>query len=52
MTPFNLKEEMSSGKFDSNGFYINNKEEDITDNWMEDVDWVGCLLKVNFLVRF
>jgi len=39
MTPFNLKEEMSSGKFDSNGFYINNKEEDITDNWMEDVDW-------------
>jgi len=39
MTPFNLKEEMSSGRFDSNGFYQPNKEEDITDNWMEDVNW-------------
>ena len=40
MTPFNLKEEMSSGRFDSAGFYQPNKEEDITDNWMEDVNWV------------
>jgi len=39
MTPFNLKEEMSSGRFDSAGFYQPNKEEDITDNWMEDVNW-------------
>lgn len=40
LTPFNLKEEMEEGHFDAQGNYIANKrDEDITDGWLDSVDW-------------
>ncbi|XP_018934880.1 CD2 antigen cytoplasmic tail-binding protein 2-like isoform X1 [Cyprinus carpio] len=40
ITPFNLTEEMQEGHFDSEGNYFVNKEEDIRDNWLDNIDWV------------
>lgn len=40
ITPFNLKEEMEEGHFDSEGNYFINKEKDIRDNWLDNIDWV------------
>ena len=39
ITPFNLKEEMEEGHFDSEGNYFLKKEEDIRDEWLDGVDW-------------
>ncbi len=43
ITPFNLVEEMQEGHFDSEGNYFVNKEEDIRDNWLDNIDWVHCI---------
>ncbi|KAM6957892.1 LOW QUALITY PROTEIN: CD2 antigen cytoplasmic tail-binding protein 2 [Aplochiton taeniatus] len=40
ITPFNLDEEMQEGYFDSEGNYFIRKEEDIRDNWLDNIDWV------------
>ncbi|XP_026061675.1 CD2 antigen cytoplasmic tail-binding protein 2 [Carassius auratus] len=40
ITPFNLTEEMQEGHFDSEGNYFVNKEKDIRDNWLDNIDWV------------
>lgn len=40
ITPFNLKEEMEEGHFDSEGNYFLNKEAQIRDHWLENIDWV------------
>ncbi|KAJ1126148.1 hypothetical protein NDU88_004557 [Pleurodeles waltl] len=40
ITPFNLKEEMEEGHFDSEGNYFVNKETLIRDNWLDNIDWV------------
>ncbi|XP_039620964.1 CD2 antigen cytoplasmic tail-binding protein 2 [Polypterus senegalus] len=40
ITPFNLQEEMEEGHFDSEGNYFLNKEEQIRDNWLDNIDWV------------
>ncbi|XP_028841642.1 CD2 antigen cytoplasmic tail-binding protein 2 [Denticeps clupeoides] len=40
ITPFNLKEEMEEGHFDSEGNYFVKKEEIIRDNWLDNIDWV------------
>lgn len=40
ITPFNLDEEMQEGHFDSEGNYFVNKEKDIRDNWLDNIDWV------------
>ncbi|CAN9506004.1 unnamed protein product [Ophioblennius macclurei] len=40
ITPFNLEEEMQEGHFDSEGNYFINKEEQIRDNWLDNIDWV------------
>ncbi|XP_076852178.1 CD2 antigen cytoplasmic tail-binding protein 2 [Brachyhypopomus gauderio] len=40
ITPFNLHEEMQEGHFDSEGNYFIKKEEDIRDNWLDNIDWV------------
>uniref|UniRef100_A0A673MAZ0 CD2 antigen cytoplasmic tail-binding protein 2-like n=1 Tax=Sinocyclocheilus rhinocerous TaxID=307959 RepID=A0A673MAZ0_9TELE len=40
ITPFNLVEEMQEGHFDSEGNYFVNKEKDIRDNWLDNIDWV------------
>ena len=50
ITPFNLDEEMQEGHFDSEGNYFIKKEEQIRDNWLDNIDWViviyGLLLCV------
>ncbi|KAG5831948.1 hypothetical protein ANANG_G00285900 [Anguilla anguilla] len=40
ITPFNLTEEMQEGHFDSEGNYFVKKEEEIRDNWLDNIDWV------------
>ncbi|KAK2172987.1 hypothetical protein NP493_913g02037 [Ridgeia piscesae] len=40
-TPFNMKEELEEGHFDSEGTYIFSKDKDnIKDNWIDSIDWV------------
>ncbi|XP_012565476.1 CD2 antigen cytoplasmic tail-binding protein 2 homolog [Hydra vulgaris] len=40
VTPFNLKDELEEGHFDAQGNYIANKvDENITDGWLDSVDW-------------
>uniref|UniRef100_A0A672H4C9 CD2 antigen cytoplasmic tail-binding protein 2 n=1 Tax=Salarias fasciatus TaxID=181472 RepID=A0A672H4C9_SALFA len=45
ITPFNLEEEMQEGHFDSEGNYFIKKEEQIRDNWLDNIDWVLPLKK-------
>ncbi|XP_061906209.1 CD2 antigen cytoplasmic tail-binding protein 2 isoform X2 [Entelurus aequoreus] len=40
ITPFNLEEEMEEGHFDSEGNYFIKKEQQIRDNWLDNIDWV------------
>lgn len=40
LTPFNMKEEMEEGHFDREGHYVWNKTKEITDNWLDNIDWV------------
>ncbi|KAK7865010.1 hypothetical protein R5R35_000034 [Gryllus longicercus] len=41
ITPFNMKEEMEEGHFDTDGNYHWKKEgKMIRDNWLENIDWV------------
>ncbi|GFV47627.1 CD2 antigen cytoplasmic tail-binding protein 2 [Trichonephila clavipes] len=40
ITPFNMKEELEEGYFDKEGTYIFKKEEEIKDQWLDDIDWV------------
>ncbi|XP_046893662.1 CD2 antigen cytoplasmic tail-binding protein 2 isoform X3 [Hypomesus transpacificus] len=40
ITPFNLDEEMEEGYFDSEGNYFIKKDEDVRDNWLDNIDWV------------
>ena len=39
ITPFNLREEMEEGHFDSAGNYFIKKDKEIRDEWLEGVDW-------------
>lgn len=39
ITPFNLKEEMDDGYFDSEGNYFLKKEKEIRDDWLDSIDW-------------
>lgn len=39
MTAFNMKEEMGEGHFDKEGHFIWNNDEEIRDNWLDNVDW-------------
>lgn len=41
ITPFNLEEEMQEGHFDSEGNYFIKKDEQIRDNWLDNIDWVS-----------
>lgn len=40
ITPFNLREEMEDGYFDSEGNYFEKKDEVIRDEWLDSVDWI------------
>lgn len=39
-TAFNMKEELEEGHFDKDGHYLWNKEKQIKDNWLDNIDWV------------
>lgn len=39
MTAFNMKEEMEEGHFDKAGHFIWNNEKEISDNWLDNIDW-------------
>lgn len=39
ITPFNLKEEMEEGHFDSAGNYFVKKDKEIRDEWLDAVNW-------------
>ena len=39
ITPFNLKEEMEEGHFDSAGNYFVKKGKEVRDEWLDAVDW-------------
>ncbi|BFZ04415.1 hypothetical protein BsWGS_07454 [Bradybaena similaris] len=40
ITPFNMREELEEGHFDSDGTYIFDKSKEIKDNWIDNIDWV------------
>lgn len=40
ITPFNMKDEMEEGHFDSDGTFIFDKTKNIRDNWIDNIDWV------------
>ncbi|XP_076232055.1 CD2 antigen cytoplasmic tail-binding protein 2 homolog holn1 [Calliopsis andreniformis] len=39
-TAFNMKEELEEGHFDREGHYVWNKEKEIRDNWLDNIDWM------------
>lgn len=39
MTAFNMTEELEEGHFDSAGHFIWNKEKQIRDNWIDNINW-------------
>lgn len=40
LTPFNMKEEMEEGHFDADGHFQWDKNNDVKDNWLDNLDWV------------
>lgn len=40
ITPFNMREELQEGHFDKDGHYHWNKETQIKDSWLDNIDWV------------
>lgn len=40
ITPFNMREEMEEGHFDTEGYYHFRKDADISDAWIDNIDWV------------
>uniref|UniRef100_A0A8C6T215 CD2 antigen cytoplasmic tail-binding protein 2 n=1 Tax=Neogobius melanostomus TaxID=47308 RepID=A0A8C6T215_9GOBI len=52
ITPFNLKEEMEEGYFDSEGNYFIKKETQIRDNWLDNIDWVPHYNVLHTVSRF
>lgn len=49
ITPFNLEEEMQEGHFDSEGNYFIKKDEQIRDNWLDNIDWVIAFWDLSFV---
>ncbi|VVC29690.1 Hypothetical protein CINCED_3A004325 [Cinara cedri] len=43
ITPFNMKDELEDGHFDKDGMYHWKKDQDVKDNWLENIDW--CKIK-------
>jgi len=40
ITPFNMREEMEEGHFDSTGTYIFDRTKEFQDGWIDNIDWV------------
>lgn len=47
ITPFNMKEELEEGHFDSEGHFQWTKEKQIKDNWLDNLDWVKIKHQAN-----
>lgn len=52
ITPFNMKEEMQEGHFDSDGHYLWNKDKEIKDNWLDNIDWVKIKKDSNYKEKY
>ncbi|KAI2804787.1 CD2 antigen cytoplasmic tail-binding protein 2 [Blomia tropicalis] len=39
ITPFNMDEELETGHFDKDGTYIFKKEDNVRDNWLDNINW-------------
>lgn len=50
-TAFNMKEELEEGHFDKDGHYLWNKDKEIRDNWLDNIDWVQ-VGKINKNIKF
>lgn len=44
ITPFNMKEELEEGHFDTEGNYHWSKDVNIKDNWLDNIDWVKVII--------
>lgn len=40
VTPFNMREELEEGHFDADGHFQWNKDNEIKDNWLDNLDWM------------
>lgn len=40
ITPFNMREELEEGHFDGDGHFQWNKNQEIKDHWLDNLDWV------------
>ncbi|XP_014368360.2 CD2 antigen cytoplasmic tail-binding protein 2 homolog [Papilio machaon] len=40
ITPFNMKEELEEGHFDTAGHYHWKKEKEVRDGWLDNIDWI------------
>ena len=40
ITPFNMKEELEEGHFDTEGNFHWDKTSLIKDNWLDNIDWI------------
>lgn len=49
ITPFNMREELQEGHFDKDGHYHWNKDADVKDNWLDNIDWVKVKTDKNYL---
>lgn len=50
ITPFNMREELEEGHFDKDGHYHWNKETEIKDNWLDNIDWVKASMAIFVLM--
>jgi len=48
ITPFNMQEELEEGHFDTEGMYHWNKDKDVQDNWLENIDW--CKVSKSYIL--
>ncbi|XP_037958610.1 CD2 antigen cytoplasmic tail-binding protein 2 homolog [Teleopsis dalmanni] len=48
ITPFNMREELQEGHFDTEGHYHWNKDAEIKDNWLDNIDWVKVKTDKNY----
>lgn len=52
VTPFNMREELEEGHFDADGHFQWNKDNEIKDNWLDNLDWVKVYKKPSYILTF
>lgn len=48
ITPFNMKEELEEGHFDKEGHFHWDKSKQVTDNWLDNIDWIKIKKGTNY----